>query len=117
MTQKLVKLKRKCLITIMLNVLMLKDLINKTIDLISKTVEYFAGRLKQADLATKTDIDNFTEETHFDNKLKNGNKKVTSNKSNHVLVENELDELSEKLELISTKIITKNLVHMAFLKV
>ena len=35
--------------------------------------------------------------TGFDDKLKNLNKKVTSNKTRHVLVENELNELSEKL--------------------
>ena len=35
--------------------------------------------------------------TDFDDKLKNLNKKVTSNKTIHVLVENELNELSEEL--------------------
>ena len=35
--------------------------------------------------------------TFFDDKLKNLNKKVTSNKTKHVLVENELNELSEEL--------------------
>ena len=35
--------------------------------------------------------------TDFDDKLKNLNKKVTSNKTKHVLVENELNELSEEL--------------------
>ena len=34
--------------------------------------------------------------TDFDDKLKNLNKKATSNKTKHVLVENELDKLSEK---------------------
>ena len=43
-----------------------------------------------------------------DNKLKNLNKKVTSNKAKHVLVENESHELSEKVELISTKGLTKD---------
>ena len=31
--------------------------------------------------------------TDFDNKLKNLNKNVTSNKTKHILVENELNEL------------------------
>ena len=35
--------------------------------------------------------------TDFDDKLKNLNKKVTSNKTKHALVENESNELSEKL--------------------
>ena len=33
--------------------------------------------------------------TDFDDKLKNLNKNVTSNKTKHVLVENELNELTE----------------------
>ena len=41
--------------------------------------------------------------TDFDDKLKNFNKKVTSNKTKHWLVENELNELSEKVKLLSTK--------------
>ena len=38
-------------------------------------------------------------------------KKVTSNKTNHVLIETELDELSIKVELISTKGLTKELIN------
>ena len=53
-------------------------------------------RLVQSNLASKNDIDD------FDNKLKNSNKKVTSNKTKHVLVENELNELSGKVRLLST---------------
>ena len=34
--------------------------------------------------------------TDFDDKLKNSNKSVTSNKANHVLVQNELNKLSKK---------------------
>ena len=37
--------------------------------------ENFAARLKQANLATKTDIDNFIEKTDFGSKLKNLSKK------------------------------------------
>ena len=39
--------------------------------------------------------------------LKYQNKKVTSNMSKYVLVENEQDELSEKVQIISTKRLTK----------
>ena len=45
------------------------------------TTENFKARLAQADLVTKTD---------FDNKLINFNRKVTSNKTMHLLVESEL---------------------------
>ena len=34
------------------------------------TAEHFATRLKQANLATKADTDNFIEKTDFDDKLK-----------------------------------------------
>ena len=34
------------------------------------TAEHFATRLKQVNLATKADIDNFIEKTDFDDKLK-----------------------------------------------
>ena len=45
------------------------------------TEENFAARLKQADSATNADIDDLVERTGFDDKLKNLNKKVTSNKT------------------------------------
>ena len=47
----------------------------------------------------------------MDNKLKYLNKNVTSNKTKHVLVENELNELSEKVKAISTKGLTKDLIN------
>ena len=49
--------------------------------------------------------------TDFDDKLKNLNIKVTSNKAKHVLVENELNELSNKVEAISTKEITNDWIN------
>ena len=52
------------------------------------TVEDFAARLAETNLASKNDIANFVKKTNFDNKLKNLNKKFTSNKTKHVLVEN-----------------------------
>ena len=48
------------------------------------TAEYFAARLKQANLVTKSD---------FDDNLKNLNQKINSNKTKHLLVENELKKL------------------------
>ena len=41
--------------------------------------------------------------TNFDDKLKNLNEKINSNKTKHVLVENELNERLKKVEVISTK--------------
>ena len=57
------------------------------------TAENFAARLGQAYLASKSDIADFVRKTDFDNKLKNLNKKITSNKIKHVRVENELKKL------------------------
>ena len=48
--------------------------------------------------------------TDFDHKLKNLNKNVTSNKTKHVLVENELNELFQKVKAVSTKGLTKDLI-------
>ena len=73
--------------------------------------ENFAARLSQVKLALTDDIADLVKETDFDNKLKQINKKVTSNKTKHVLVENKLDELSEKVEVISTKRLTKDLIN------
>ena len=57
------------------------------------TSENFTARVKQANLVSKSDIANFVKNTDFDDKLKNLNKKITSNKTKHVLVENELKKL------------------------
>ena len=46
--------------------------------------DFFNARLAQANLITKTD---------FDTKLSSLNKKITQNKSKHLLVENELNKL------------------------
>ena len=69
------------------------------------------ARLAQANLASKSDIANFIKKTAFDDKLKYLNKNVISNKTKHVLVENELNELLEKVKAISTKRLTKNLIN------
>ena len=53
----------------------------------------FAARSAQANLASKFNIDNFIKKTYFDDKLKNLNEKITSNKTNQTLVENEFKKL------------------------
>ena len=53
----------------------------------------FAARSAQANLASKVNIDNFIKKTYFDDKLKNLNEKITSNKTNQTLVENEFIKL------------------------
>ena len=55
-----------------------------TLEFNKLTAENFAARLAQADLVTKTD---------FDNKLSNLNRKITANKTKHLVVENELKKL------------------------
>ena len=62
-------------------------------------------------MARKSDIANFVQKTDFGDKLKKVNKNVTSNKTKHVLVENELNELSEKFKAISAKGLTKDLIN------
>ena len=57
------------------------------------TAENVAARLAQVNLGSKTDIANFVKETDFHGKLKNLNKKVISNKTIHLLVENQLKKL------------------------
>ena len=68
MTRKLKKLRNKFLITV-----------NITINTFSSTV--VDERLKQEELATKTDIANVIAKTCFNDKLKNINQKVTWNKT------------------------------------
>ena len=52
------------------------------------TAENVTARIAQANSACKSAIANFVKKTDFDDKLKNLNKNVTSNKTKHVLVEN-----------------------------
>ena len=49
--------------------------------------------MEHANLASKNGIANFVKKTNFADKLKNLNKKVASNKSKHLLTENELKKL------------------------
>ena len=65
--------------------------------------EYFVTRLAQLNLTSKNDIGDFVKKTDFDDKLKNLNKNVTSNKTKHRLVENKLNELSKKLKQYQQK--------------
>ena len=69
----------------------IKDL--TTLEFKKLTAESFIARLAQANLASKNDIANFVEWEDFDNKLQNLNKKITSNKTKHVLVENEFKKV------------------------
>ena len=61
--------------------------------------EHFTARLAQANLESKSDIANFVKKTDFDDKLKN------------ISIKNELNELSEKVQVISTKGLTKDLIN------
>ena len=45
----------------------------------------------------------FLKKTNFDDKLKERNRKFTLNKTKQVLAENELNKLSEKVKILSTK--------------
>ena len=62
---------------------------------------------KQECLATKADFNDFVEKTDFDDKLKN----ITPNKTKHILLENKQGELSEKVEITSKKVLTKDIVN------
>ena len=90
------KLKRKLLIMMIVNILLYYywlyiTTVNTITTTITKlTVGYFAARLKQAHLASKNDIDDFLKRTDFGEKLININKKVTSNKTEHELIWDEL---------------------------
>ena len=59
------------------------------------TLENFIARLKQENLAGKNDIANFVNKTGFNDKLKNLNKKITSNRTKNVIVENELKKITD----------------------
>ena len=67
------------------------------------TSENFEARLKQANLATNVEIADFVKKTDFENKLKNLNKKFTSNKAKHEEVDKKLDDLTKKVTQISEK--------------
>ena len=62
-------------------------------------VENFPARLAQESLASKSDIANFVKKKDFDDKLQNLNKKVTSNKTKHLLVENEFKNCNHLIQV------------------
>ena len=65
--------------------------------------DVFNARLAQANLVTKTD---------FDAKLSSLNRKITSNKSKHLLVENELKKLKTfDSSILEVKVALKKMVH------
>ena len=68
-----------------------------------QTPKSFAARLAQANLASNADIANFVKETDFYDKLKNLNKKVTSNETKHVEAEKKITDLTNKVAQISEK--------------
>ena len=59
--------------------------------------------MKQASLASQSDIANLVNKIDFNDKLPGLNKWINMNKTKHVLVKNELNKLSEKVKLLSTK--------------
>ena len=71
----------------------------------------FAARLAPANLASKNDIANFIKKTDFDDKLKNLNKKVTSNKTRHIVVKTKLDDLEKNAKIISTNGLTTDMIN------
>ena len=88
---KLLKLKRNLLVIIIKTTEIEKKLTDHNHDKYITTPEFntlaadvFNARLAQANLITKTD---------FDAKLSSLNRKITANKSKHLLVENELKKL------------------------
>ena len=57
--------------------------------------ETFANKLKQTNLASKSNITDFVRNTDFDNKLKNISKRVTSNKKNIQRLKKNKNDLAE----------------------
>ena len=72
-------------------------------------LENFTARLAEANLGSKSHVANFVKKRCLDEKLKDLNRNITSNKKKHVLIENELNELLEKVKAVSTKKLTKDL--------
>ena len=62
-------------------------------------------------LSRRSDIDNLVNKTDVDNKLSSFNKWINSNRTKPVLVKNESNESSNKIEAISTKRLTKDLIN------
>ena len=71
-----------------------------TREFIRLIADNFPSRLYIANLATKSDIDDFVEKTDFHDKLKNLIKIVTSNKKKHAEVEGKLTDVTKKIAQI-----------------
>ena len=73
----------------------------------------FAARLAEANLASKVIwlIVKIVKKTNFDDKLKNLNKKITSNKTRDLERKTKLDDLEKKVKVISTKGLTQGLIN------
>ena len=67
------------------------------------TAENFAARLAQANLASKNDIAALVKKTSSNDKLKNSNKKVASNKIKHRGIEKKITDLTNKVAQTSEK--------------
>ena len=76
----------------MLNILLLKNLINNELKINQKwTAEIFTARLKQAHSLSKID---------FDNKLVSFNRRITSNKTKYLEVKKKLNS-QQKIIIVS----------------
>ena len=73
-----------------------------TLEFNKLTAENFTARLKQANLAINGDIPDFIKKSDFHDQLKTLNKKVTSNKSKHFIVKNEIKKLRDKIDKLQT---------------
>ena len=62
----------------------------------------FAARLNQGNLASKHNIADFVKQKTFDEKLKNCEKGMISNKMKHIETNTKVDDLEKKVKLIST---------------
>ena len=71
----------------------------------------FVAKLKLTNLASKSDIVDLVKKTNFDDKLINLNKIATLNKTVHSPIQDELNEVSVKVELTSTYGFTKDLIN------
>ena len=76
--------------------------------------EDFAARLKQVNVARKTDISDvtgFLKKTDLDNKLRSFNKSITSNITKDIEFKTKLDDLEKIVEMISKKGLTADLIN------
>ena len=71
----------------------------------------FVAKLKLVNLASKSDIVDLVKKTNFDDKLINLNKIATLDKTVHSPIQDELNEVSVKVELTSTYGFTKDLIN------